>query len=147
MTDLHIEPTGDAQFGPCPCCGFDTRRVWGFVHNRDATIASYFVNWTPSRPDHDAVFDLAIGKWGDGTTPADRSVVSLAYRPSKASFMIIDAAERPMDFAAIASHRMSRDRVIGTPLADQAFAIVDAVWLRDDRIAEITGWQRGDHPI
>ena len=37
----------------------------------------------------------------------------------------------------------ARDQVIGTPLAQQAFAIVDVIWLNDPRIAEITGrgWQ------
>jgi hypothetical protein len=39
---------------------------------------------------------------------------------------------------------LARAEVIGTPLAKQAFELVDAIWLRDERIAEIV--ERMDGP-
>ena len=36
-----------------------------------------------------------------------------------------------------ASKALRRDEVMGTALADEVFALVDEIWLQDDRIAEI----------
>ena len=34
---------------------------------------------------------------------------------------------------------LARGEVIGTPLAQVAFDLVDAIWLQDERIAEVVG--------
>jgi hypothetical protein len=91
--------------------------------------------------DHGASFDLVIGKWGHGSTPEDRSIVALAYRiiNGQPEFMVIDAAGRPIAKSGELSKRpLRRDEVIGTPLAKEAFAMVDAIWIGDDRITELS---------
>jgi predicted outer membrane lipoprotein len=52
--------------------------------------------------------------------------------------MVIDASSRGKTPDDLASRLLSRQEVIGTPLAPQAFEIVDAIWLGDSRISEIT---------
>jgi len=37
---------------------------------------------------------------------------------------------------------LRRDEVIGTPLAPVAFELVDAIWMQDERIGELTGADR-----
>ena len=65
MVGLTVEATDSNNFGPCECCGNDSRRVWGWVHSPTATVAAYFVHWTLGRVfDHGANFDLIIGAWG-----------------------------------------------------------------------------------
>ncbi len=100
------------------------------------------MQWTLGRvDDHCVNFDLIIGDWGDQAPPADRFVVAVAFRwmPDGPQFMVIDAQERPAaqakDLAATAKRR---DEVIGTPLAPRVFAMLDAIWLGDGRLAEVT---------
>lgn len=49
------------------------------------------------------------------------------------------AAELRRSDVAFVGKNLSREDVVGTSLAHVAFDIVDAVWLQDERIAEIVG--------
>ena len=138
--DLKVEPTGAKESGPCACCGDRSRRVWGFVHAGAATLAAYFVSWVPGKPEHDASFDLVVGPWGDGTSPQDRRAVSLTYRASARSFMVVDAASRPVNDPAVAAIALSREDVVDRPIAQQIFAITDAIFDKEERIEEIRRW-------
>jgi hypothetical protein len=115
--------------------------VWGFVHRGAPTEAAYFVEWTRGAvAQHGAHFDLIIGTWGDAATQADRVAVALAFRRTEAGpeFMVIDAAHRPIAASELVGRALAREEVLASPIAAQAFAIVDTIWLQDSRIAEIT---------
>ena len=136
----QVEPTGAKDLGPCPCCRNMTRRVWGVVHRGTATEAAYFIEWTVGGVmRHGAHVDLILGHWGADATAADRVAVSLAYRrtPTAPEFMVVDATERDVARSELVGRAMTRDQVIGSPLAQQAFAIIDAIWLSDPRIGEL----------
>jgi hypothetical protein len=140
MTTLRIEPTGAAAFDKCACCGNVTERVWGLVYDVDAALAAYFVTWTRGHiPSHGATLDLVIGAWGNAAKPGDRNLVCLEFRtmPTGPGFGIVDAESRAPDYARLAAQPLKRAEVIGTPLAATAFAIVDAIWVGDDRIEPI----------
>jgi hypothetical protein len=118
-----------------------SRTVWGYLHRADNPVAVYYVHWTLGRVDHGANFDLVVGPWDEGTLPADRAVVAVAFRwmPNGPQFMVIDAEGRPAAKpGALANRALRRDQVIGTPLAAEAFAMLDAIWLHDRRIGELT---------
>ena len=137
-SDLEVE-LADESGGTCDCCGNTSRTVWGYVHEREGgTVASYFVQWTVglSLAEHPANFDLVLGSWGDGTSADDRCAISLLYSENEdgPSVMVIDAAGAPRDLSTLASSALARDEVVGTPLAIAAFAIVDAVFLQDNRL-------------
>jgi hypothetical protein len=138
---LVVEGTGVKDFGPCSCCGDNSRRVWGLLHRGRASEGAYFVEWTLGQvARHGAHIDLVLGQWGAGTTRAERYLVSLEFRRTERGpeFMVIDASQRQVG-EELAHRRLSRDEVIGTPLAKLAFDIVDAIWLQDPRIGEIRG--------
>jgi len=142
MSDLQIEPTGTNDFGPCDCCGGQSRTVWGYVHGPAGAVAAYFVQWTVGLVDrHGAHFDVIIGKWGAGAERSDRCSISLEFRRTDngPSFMVINSGARPVASSDLVAKSLARDEVVGTPLAQIAFDIVDAVWLQDERIAEIVG--------
>ena len=142
MDGLVVEPTGQKDFGACPCCGNVSRRVWGFVHAPDAALAAYFVHWTVGKvADHWPNFDLIIGRWGDGATAADRRLVALEYRllDTGPSFRVIDARGRPAADSQLAGKVLRRCDVIGRKIAPIAFAVVDAVLAQDDRVSELVG--------
>ena len=139
-TQLVVEPTLSKDLGPCPCCGNVTRRVWGYVHNAGVTEAAYFVEWVPGSVDrHGANFDLIVGRWGEGASSRDRVAVCLAFRrvPAGPEFMIIDAASREVSRSELVGHSPKREEVLASPLAERAFALVDAIWVQDSRIGEL----------
>jgi hypothetical protein len=138
---FRTEQTG-ANVGHCDCCGCTTKRVWGLVHlDRDA-VAAYFVGWAEQKPDHGATFDLILGKWGDSATRLDRFAVALDYRIVEASpqFMIVDARDRLSSHGDLVSAALKRSDVIGTALAPQIFAVVDAIYMGDSRLEELREW-------
>jgi hypothetical protein len=147
---LRVEPTEATDFGPCECCGAATRRVWGFVHNPAGTRTSYFVQWAVGRvPDHGALFDLIIDEPGAGTTTADRLLVTLEYRLTDAGseFMVVDSADRPAAKSELVTRALARSDVIGQAVAEDAFAVVDAVLAQDVRVAELLGQYQMSPPV
>jgi hypothetical protein len=138
---LRVEPTEESDFGPCECCGSRTRRVWGFVHSPAGT-AAYFVQWAVGRvPDHGALFDLILGRWGDGATAADRVLVTLDYRLTDTgpAFMVVDSGGRPAAGSELVGRALVRADVVGQPVAGEAFSVADAVLAQDARVAELLG--------
>ena len=134
-----LEQSGTTSFA-CECCGGTTRRVWGYLHSESGESSAYYVQWTQDRSDvHGAFFDFVIGRWGGGTSPADRSLASLEFRrlDSGPGFMVVDASMRG-DYTSIAASVLNRADVVGTSLAAQLYELVDAVWLQDERIRELT---------
>jgi hypothetical protein len=139
---LSIETGLSSDYGPCPCCGDMSRKVSGYVYADNSAHAMYLVHWTLNQVlKHGAHFDIIIGRWGDGTTAADRSAVSLEYRiTEKGPFLtVIDAHGRDHADGTLAKRALRRDDVIGKPLAKKVFAICDEIFLQDDRIAELHG--------
>jgi hypothetical protein len=141
---LSINPAGSRDFGPCECCGNFSRIVWGSIHRSQTMVATYFVQWTLNNPEHGANFDLIMGEWDDdeSVSETDCQIVALKYLTVNGStgFAVIDAADRMADKPEFAKVALSRAQVMGTPLAVDAFAMVDAIWLRDPRIAEVQTW-------
>jgi hypothetical protein len=138
---IIVETDGSHDSGPCSCCGNMSRTVWGYLYDAETPFAAYYVHWTLARIDHGANVDLVIGKWGDETSPKDRSVVAVAFRwmSNGPQFMVIDAEERPAaKDGTLANTALRRDQVIGTTLASKVFAMLDAIWLHDQRIGELT---------
>ena len=84
-------------------------------------------------------FDIVLGPWGDGTAPNDRVLVSLLYqpRPDGGSFMVANAKGRRADDRSLCGRALERADVIGTPLANEVFSLVDSLWLTEPRIEEI----------
>ena len=66
---------------------------------------------------------------------------TLEYRRTEngAAFMVIDPEGRPVPSSELVGKSLGRSEVIGTPLAQIAFDLVDAIWLQDERIAEVVG--------
>ena len=95
------------------------------------------MHWTVGHlGDRGANLDLVLGRWGDGTGPADRVAVALVHRQQadgSPALMVIDAEGRPAANGALAATALRRDEVIGTPLAEQVFALTDAIYEQDER--------------
>jgi hypothetical protein len=139
---ITIEPTGTNDTGVCDCCGNSSRCVWGWARADKRCLAAYFIHWTPGHvPDQGAHIDLILGEWGEAATSERRIALTIAYRLSDTgpSMMVIDADGRDISQSSLVGKALRRYEVIGTPLAQEAFAIVDAVLAQDRRIAELLG--------
>ncbi len=137
--NLRVEPQ-TSNDGHCDCCGDTTRTVNGFISTPEATVAAYFVSWTVGAvASHGANFDFIIGSWGERASPDDRAAVALELRiiEGRPQFMVRDAAGRPVASSDLVARALRRTEVIDTPLAQQVFDLVDAVWVQDPRIAEV----------
>jgi hypothetical protein len=134
LTDIKATFWNESR-GFCDCCGNETRTIWGDLADDKRTLAIYYVQWTAGSKEHWPNFDLIVGPWGDGTSPSDRVLVSLAYYPSRNEFMVIDG--RGARYTKLCARALTRADVIGTSLATEIFALVDALWLTEPRLAEI----------
>jgi hypothetical protein len=62
----------------------------------------------------------------------------LTLRDGRPDIMVIDAKDRPMaKKTALVSRALDRDEVIGTPLAQEVFALIDEVFLHDPRVPKL----------
>ena len=149
-TELTIEPTGASDTGICECCGRASRCVWGYAYDASDPVAAYSVHWTLGHvPDRGANIDVIVGEWGDAGEAARRHAVAFEYRlnPSGPVLTIIDAAGRPFaQDKSLVGHVMTRDTIVGTDLAEVAYAIAGAVLAQDPRVAELLGAWAPDRP-
>jgi hypothetical protein len=137
---LQIEPLDAADTGRCLFCGHVSRKVRGLVRRDGEPHASYFVHWTVGHVfDHGAHIDIILGRWGDGTSAADRYAVSLEYRilDTGPGVMVIDADRRDIAKSELVGRALRRDDVVGGPLAARVFAVCDAVMVQDPRLAAL----------
>ena len=138
--DLVINPENESR-GVCDCCGSESKTIWGYVRSSNQTVAAYYVQWTVGSANHYPNIDLIVGSWGEGATPKRRILISLRYRPANGggSFMVIDSESRPANNPSLCGRALKRVEVIGTPLAKEAFDLVDALWAQDLRLIEVQG--------
>jgi len=67
--------------------------------------------------------------------------IALRFRRTEKgpSFMVVDAGERPTARGGLAGAALAADQVLGSHWEQEAYDVVDAVWLKDERIREIVG--------
>ena len=131
-----VEPEA-GEFVLCDCCGTKTQKIWGWVHQGDATLLCYYMRWSEGHPESGADINLQIGKWGKDAEPADRFCVSLnlfLQDNQKPAFMVVDARPDFFGEGKSALNGLLRSDVIDTPLAAAVFAAIDAIWCQDERI-------------
>jgi hypothetical protein len=137
---FQFEEMKVSDFGPCECCGDVSRRASGMVRRDDEPYAIYHVEWTTQQvARHGAELYFLLGRFGEGTTAADKFAVALHFfvEPDRFGFMVVDADQTPMASDPLVGRALPRDQVIGTPLAQEVFDLVDAIWLNDGNISEV----------
>src|SRR2546430_6538140 len=132
---FQLEDRKVTDYGPCECCGDVSQLASGMVRLNDDSYAAYQVHWTTHQvARHGAEFYIILGKWGDGTTAIDRFAVALHFFIDADSFgfTVVDANQTPIASHPLVGRALSRESVINTPLAQEIFNLVDAIWLEDE---------------
>ena len=143
-TDFEIEAGRANDLAPCVCCGATSRIVRGFVYEAGTARAVYLVRWSFGPRHRDGDVAVSIGGWCDAD-PSQRRLVALSLRQLEKgpAFMVVDAASTQWGEEDELGAPMGRDEVIGTPLAREIFAILDAVAQQD---ARVRGWRLSTQP-
>jgi hypothetical protein len=137
---LSIEPGNVVDYGPCECCGGMNRMVSGFVYRDGAPYAGYQVHWTVGQvAKHGAEFYVILGEWGEEVTAAGRVGVAVHYfiEAGEPGLMVVDAGETSIASNPLVGKALMRAEVIGTPLADEVFEVLDAIAAQDKRVEEV----------
>jgi hypothetical protein len=101
-------------------------------------VASYLVKWTVANPSHGMGWLVSLPQGPSGKEVS----VSLGYSFEHRSFMVRhlgDYSWEPNELAGF-GEVLDRDQVIGTPLADRTFAVVDDVWLSDPYVQDFVAF-------
>jgi hypothetical protein len=135
VSHISVE-AGEQSVGVCADCGQTTCTVWGYVRTDGDPRAVYYVRWTEAHPERGAQFMLSIGRWGDGTSSADRHCVGLECRIDQngPSFMVVDSAALLWGDADLLGAKLTRVAAMADPIAQEAFSMVDRLIEADSRI-------------
>lgn len=141
MFRIEFESRGEKSFGPCSCCGRESKTVWGFVFSNESPLAVYYVQWTPGHIPMTAFFDLIFGDWSAGSQPKGRGLCSLEFQNvnGEPAFLAIDAAGRPAADGSVAGLVASREQFMKLPIKDQLFELADYVYYNDPRLQDLRG--------
>ena len=137
MSNITVEPDGQAELGPCADCGSSTRSVWGYAYDDGACIAAYFARWAvghqPQQPFH---FLLSVGRWGEGAEPSMRRRIGVECRmgEDRPGFMVIDADALNWGQGESLGPALTRAQALADPARDVAFSVLDRVVFDDPRV-------------
>ena len=141
--ELKASPLKESS-STCQCCGKLSKTICGDVSVPERTLAIYYVQWTVGSAEHFPNIDLVLGPWDTDADPSERILIALVYEPGPdgGGFTIIDGEARPANSRQLCGRALKREEVIGTPFAQEAFQLVDAIWLDDPRIEEVKSLNR-----
>jgi hypothetical protein len=128
VADIRIELGRDNVLEPCTCCGGRTRLVRGFVHSDGLARAIHIVRYTAGRQQHGAEVVVSIGGWCDADEASERQCLLLAHRivDGRPTFMVMSATDSVWSREESLGRMLSRDETLESPLAPEAYAILDA---------------------
>lgn len=112
------------------------------MENAGAQLATYMIKWTVGDPSH------GMGWLVSPPDPVSgREVsVSLGYSFEHASFRVRHVGDYSWDADDTSGFGdlLDRDQVIGAPLADRVFELVDEIWLSDPYVQEFVALAEED---
>ena len=130
--DIDVQ-TGDLESVPCDCCGSTSQLIRGDLETGGNWLAFYTCRWTPAHPDKGVEFRLGTGNWSENTPKPERWMFGATYSREHNGFMLDDLSGPDAYPMAVA---LDRDDILGTSFAAEAFAMLDAIFVKDKRLQE-----------
>ena len=128
---LVVEPESESTSAHCEECDHVTRKIVGFISDEHRTRAAYLARWTDGHIELGAQIILSIGVWGEDAVPSERSCVAIECHmgdgEDRPSFTVIDANNLDRANDEMLGQPVTRADVLSTPLAQEAFAMLDAL--------------------
>ena len=139
--EVVVLPDADEAVA-CECCKGPARRVEGRLLRHEAELGRFSVRWRPGVRAHPARHVLYLGDWTRGRADHPPSVAAADYPGgADAGFRLLD--DTPVLLRALGPWRpryIRRADAIGLPLGERLFAMLDAIHVKDQRLAEIREW-------
>ncbi len=130
-TDITLQTDG-LEKTPCDCCGATTIEYRGDLHHKDDWIAFYWVRLSEGHPEALPIFHIGTGNWAEGSKKDERRIFGSEYNPESEGFRIMDLSKES-DLAIW----LDRKDVVDTDFAQSAFAMLDAIFMRDERLKDL----------
>lgn len=125
----------DIETTPCDCCGTSTVQVNGDIEKENGDwIAFYWVRFSKGHPDVFPVFHFGTGDWSESASSQNRWVFAMEFCRESEGCRVIDF---PQDGRLTSATCLSRNDLLSTDFASDAFAMFDAVIMKDTRLMEL----------
>lgn len=126
---FDLEIGENSKISVCKCCGRESNVGHGFVYKNGDAYAVYYAGWTPSHCDKSVSFAIAIGKWDDNSTVADRTCFGLEMKEGDEEilFRVIEPSESPWGDTGLLGKMISRQDTLSHSLIKEVFAIAEHV--------------------
>ncbi|EPL06033.1 hypothetical protein CF161_21276 [Pseudomonas sp. CF161] len=135
---LQIEPGEETVAGHCGTCGHETRMFRGFVFNADGAYAVYLGTYTAAHPERGLSMAVSLRGWGAGSDTTAKECVALEWRIThrEPGCRVLDADDTSWAGKPILGRMLSRHEAMSSGRGAEAFAVTDALWKADPRLAK-----------
>lgn len=139
MTAFDVHPDSWQEVR-CEHCGAPSTVLDGYVHGqRGDTVAAYLGGWTAGHHPRQVLVRLLLGPFGDDSAPGDAwwSVGLRAFFDGNRVAMMFDEHQA---FSAPEVRCLTREEALVHPRVEELWALADAVWEHDPRLAPAGHW-------
>jgi len=132
---LRIE-TGETQKSTCHCCGKDSITVHGFIYRNEEPYAVYYAGWAITHPKHYVSVALAVGKWDEKSSVADRTSFGFNafLTASEIQFSFIGPEDSSWGETELLGKMLDRNQALKSPLSKEILALGEYIVEADQRV-------------
>jgi len=121
----------EKQETPCDCCRETTVTLHGDLEQSGDWLAFYMARFTASHTGVGPHFRVLTGDWSDNAPTTSRWIFEAELNIEAQGFMLLDTSKHAGSISAI---HLDRNDILNTPFAAEAFAMLDAIYMKDSRL-------------
>jgi hypothetical protein len=121
----------------CDGCGHETRTFRGLVYEDGEAFGIYVAAYTDGHPELGVSMAVSMRGWGEGVDPLTKECVALEWRNAEngPGVVVVDGEHSTWANEVALGRLSSRAVALSSGIAEEAFAISDAVWVADERLS------------
>lgn len=139
MLEIEFEPPFRSE--PCECCGGITTSLTRFVKQDGDAFAVVYLRFADNHEERIVKAAISVGKWWDGTGPADRTAFALQLRSGAENYevMVRDAEDSPWKSVELLGEMLDREQALAHPMVEEVFHITDHLFAEDVALGAYLG--------
>lgn len=128
---LAVEPCIETTVGHCDTCGHDSKVFRGFVYEHGNALGLHLCHYTDSHPEQGVSMAVSLRGWGEGAAPSEKECVALEWLTTESGpgCRVVDAEKTSWAGEPMLGRMPSREEMLGTGRAKEAFGVSDVVRL------------------
>lgn len=138
---LDLELGEDEELDQCHCCGATSSTGHGFVYRDRVPYAVYYAGWSAGHRERGVTLAVAIGRWEEGTTSADRTSFGIeVYEGEKQIlFRFVGPEDSPWGDSPLLGPMLTRTAALADPRSPQALAMAELIATKHPSIRRFLG--------